>query len=54
MNVLKKCLMQVMSSMGNSDAVLNDDNDNNEDLIKKEKHKELESLAQLGRECAKR
>ncbi len=46
--------MQTTSSMGNLDAVVNDDNNNDKDLIKKEKCKELESLAQLGRERAKR
>jgi hypothetical protein len=50
----KKRLMQATSSTGNSDAVLNDDDDVAKDLIEKEKRKELESLAQLGREHAKR
>ncbi len=54
MDALKKRLMQATSSMGNLDAVVNDANYNNMDLIKKEKCKELESLAQLGRERAKR
>ncbi len=54
MDALEKRLMQATSSAGNSDTVINDDDDNNEDLIKKEKHKELKSLAQLGRERAKR
>jgi hypothetical protein len=54
MDALENCLMQATSSTGNSDAVINDDNEDDEDLIKKEKRKELESLAQLGRERAKR
>jgi hypothetical protein len=54
MGALEKCLMQATSSVGNSDAVVNDDNNDDKDLIKKEKRKELESLAQLGRERAKR
>ncbi len=54
MDALKKCLMQATSSAGNSDAVINDDDNNDKDLIKKEKCKELESLTQLGRERAKR
>jgi hypothetical protein len=54
MDGLEKSLMQTKSSTGNSDAVINDDNNDNEDLIKKEKCKELDSLAQLGRERTKR
>ncbi len=54
MDVLEKRLMQATFSAGDSDAVINDDDDNDKDLIKKEKYKELESLAQLGRERAKR
>jgi hypothetical protein len=55
MDALKKRLMQATFSAGNLDAVVNnDDDDNDKDLIKKEKCKELESLAQLGRERAKR
>ncbi len=54
MDALKKRLMQATSSTGNSDTVVNDDDNNNKDLIKKGKLKELESLAQLGREHAKR
>jgi hypothetical protein len=54
MDALKKHLMQATSSSGNLDAVVNDDDDDDKDLIKKEKRKELESLAQLGRERAKR
>ncbi len=54
MDTLKKRLMQATSSMGNSESVINNDNNDKEDLIKKEKRKELESLAQLGRERAKR
>jgi hypothetical protein len=54
MDALEKRFMQATSSAGNPDAVINDVNDNKEDLIKMEKCKELESLAQLGRECAKR
>ncbi len=54
MDVLEKCLMQATSSAGNLDAVISNDNDDDEDLIEKEKYNELESLAQLGRECAKR
>ncbi len=54
MDALEKRLMQATSSTGNSDTVVNDDDNNNKDLIEKEKCKELESLAQLGREPAKR
>ncbi len=54
MDALEKRLMHATSSTGNSDAAVNDDDDNDEDLIKKDKCKELESLAQLGRERAKR
>jgi hypothetical protein len=54
MDALKKPLMQAMSSTGNLDAVVNNDDNNDKELIEKEKHKELESLAQLGRERTKR
>jgi hypothetical protein len=54
MDAPEKRLMQATSSVGNSDTVINDDDDNNKDLIEKEKRKELESLAQLGREPTKR
>ncbi len=54
MDALKKHLMQASSSAGNLDAVINYDNNEDKDLIEKEKCKELESLAQLGRERAKR
>jgi hypothetical protein len=54
MDALKKRLMQATSSAGNLDAVVNDDDNNDKVLIKKEKCKELESLAQLGRKRAKR
>ncbi len=54
MDALEKRLMQATSFAGNSDAVVNDDDNNDKDLIKREKYKELESLAQLGRERPKR
>jgi hypothetical protein len=54
MDALEKRLMQATSSTGNLDTVINNDNNDDKDLIKKKKCKELESLAQLGREGAKR
>jgi hypothetical protein len=45
MDTLEKRLMQATSSAGNSDAVVNNDDNDDKDLIEKEKCKELESLA---------
>ena len=52
MDALEKRLMEATS--GDADDGVGDDDDDDEDLIEKEKRKELERLAHLGRERAER
>ncbi|KAL3761692.1 hypothetical protein ACHAW5_004256 [Stephanodiscus triporus] len=52
MDALEKRLMQATSSAGDEDD--DEDDDDDEDLIEREKRKELERLARLGKERAER